>query len=165
MSEQPATLDVLNEWRTYCLIQCQAHNKMRSIYKHRNYALAVPAILLSTIGGAANISVGANNCNNSISWLSVLFGTIGLTSAAMFSIHRYLHLPELQKEHDIYADEFEKLSNEITLQLTLDHEKGSQAYRNLAEFMKECKRSMDVLIDKAPPIFASVEENIKKQLT
>lgn len=152
------TVDILKEWRIYSLRQAKMHNVMRSIYRFRNLSLAIPAILLSTVSGSANISMGSRSCSEGNNWLSILFGALGLSSAAMFSIHRYLNLPELQKEHDFYADEFEKLGNEITMQLTLDTEEGSQAYRNLAEFMKECKKTLDVLIDKAPPVFGRIEK-------
>ena len=152
-----STTELLAQWQDYCLSQSKMHNEMRSIFKRRNYSLAIPAILLSTVGGTANIGMGARTCSDDTNWLSVLFGSIGLVSAAMFSIHRYLCLPELQKEHDFYADEFEKLGNEIAMQLALDKEDGSRAYRNLAEFMKECKKTLDVLIDKAPPVSRKIE--------
>lgn len=155
---------LLREWEMYSRKQALMHNKMRATMRWRNYTLAIPAILLTTISGSANISLGAQNeCGQRDHWLPIVFGSMGLMSAAMFSIHRYLTLPELQKEHDFYSDEFEKLSLEINMQLVLDQNNQSKTYRNIDEFIKECKKRLDVLIDKAPAISGRVAKEVERK--
>jgi hypothetical protein len=136
---------------------------MRAIFRHRNFYIAIPAIVLSTISGSATISLSTQFERLNI--LGILFGSMALIASAMFSIHRYLQLPELQREYDFYSCEFEKLRLEIKLQLTLvKTAPDASVYRNIGEFSKEIKKRMDILIDKGPSYFSGVEKSIEEQM-
>jgi hypothetical protein len=54
--------------------------------------------------------------------------------------------------HDMYADMYANLSNEIDMQLILDDSFDSKMFVNKREFIKYCKGRLDILVDKAPPI-------------
>lgn len=154
---------LLKEWMVYCDIQCKCHELSRTYFSILNLCLSIPAIGLSTIAGSGNIGVGSNDqCNNSSSWLSIFFGVLGLISASLFTIHRTMGLPELQKQHDFYACEFQKLSNEIKMQLILDRKEEYHTYKNIAEFVKECKKTLDNLIDRSPIIPDTIIRKVNK---
>jgi hypothetical protein len=147
----------------YCDKRSRINNEMQTIFRHRNFYIAIPAIIISTISGSGTISLSVHLEKYNI--LGILFGSMALIAAALFSVHRYLQLPELQKEYTIYSDEFEKLRIEIKLQLTLDRdEPESSCYRNLPEFAKESKKRLDILIDKSPAFFKKVEKRVDKQM-
>lgn len=158
---------LLKEWEKFCDEQSRLHDASRSYYKKLNYNIAIPAILLSTIGGTANIGISGNECSDKHDsdadsykrWLPVVFGSIGLFSAALFTIHRYMSIPELQKEHDFYSDEYAKLFNEIKMQLFICNS-PHKTYINLTEFTKSCKRTLDVLVDKEPPIPGKIRKKV-----
>lgn len=160
--EEDGLRSLLIEWQEYCSAQSEIHDRMRAILRFRNYMLYLPAILLSTIAGGGNIGIGAQSCGSN-SWLPIMFGSFGLASAAIITVHKYLNLAPLQELHDIYSDEFEKIAKDIRMQTVLGT--GSETYRNLSEFAKDCKKRLDPIIDKAPPTFKSVQlsvENLRK---
>jgi hypothetical protein len=147
----------------YCDKRARIMTIQHTIFRLRNFYIAIPAIIISTISGSATISLSAHFEKYNV--LGIVFGSLTLISAAMFSVHRYLQLPELQKEYDIYADEFEKLKIEIKLQLILDKDDPeSSVYRNLPEFAKDAKKRLDILIDKSPAYFERVEKRVDKQM-
>lgn len=167
VSNENELLLLLSEWETYAEQQACMHDQARAYFRNSNYSLAIPAIILSTIGGTGNIGISSSSCNGT-NLLNILFGSIGLISATLFTIHRYLNLPELQQQHDFYSDEFEKLSKEIHLQLIIRND-SHRTYASLVEFAKECKKQMDIIIDKAPAIPKSItfaeEKKRGKKLT
>jgi hypothetical protein len=157
-------VSLLKEWQGFCEEQCILHDMCRGRYKKLNYFFAIPAILLSTVGGTANIGLSGNSCSvdGEQKWLSIVFGSLGLSSAALFTIHRYMNLPELQQQHEFYSGEYAKLLNEIKMQLFID---GSEnpTYHNLVEFVKACKQKLDSQIDKAPSIARSIAKKYDMQ--
>ncbi len=153
---------LLLEWMKYCEIQSECQDVCRLRVTYMNYALLFPAVILSTVSGSANIGVGSSNsdsCNNSQSVLTIIFGTMSLISAALYTFIRTTMLPEKAKEHAFYSDEYQKLAQEIKLQIATH----SHAYRNQTEFVKQCKRNLDYLIDKAPIVDGSILKRITKK--
>lgn len=166
MSELDNEIILLKEWMEDCEKRCKCHSLSQTYYSILNLCLSIPAIGLSTVAGSGNIGVGSSTsgtCNNSKSWLSILFGTLGLVSASLFTIHRSMAFPELQKAHGFYSCEFEKLALEIKMQLVLDKKTEYHTYKNIAEFMKECKKNMDILIDRAPIIPDNIVKKVAAQ--
>lgn len=156
-------VSLLKEWQVFCEDQCLMHDMCSDRFKKLNYWFAIPAILLSTVGGTANIGVASDTCQNDRSdkWLSIFFGSIGLLSAALFTIHRYMDLPELQQKHEFYSGEYAKLFNEIKMHLFINHSENP-TYKNLVEFVKACKTKLDSLIDKSPPIVRPVVKKFER---
>ena len=154
---------LLRQWREYSGAQARLHDLSRASFRALDHGLALPAILLSTVAGTANIGVGATGGGlgaDGRSWVTVAFGVMGLLSASLFAVHRYLRLPEMRQQHDMFSDEFAKLEGEVHLHTALHDVEAAPvgemtpvtAYRNLGELAKQVKRSLDSLIDKAPPI-------------
>lgn len=137
------------------------HNCSRARFRSYNYAIALPAIVISTVSGTGTIGIGMHD-GSKANWVSILFGCMALTSASLFAVHRYMQLPELQSQHDIYSDEFEKLEAEIKMHVALlvDMESGDtndvSAFRNVGELTKHVKKTLDCLIDKAPAIQSDI---------
>jgi hypothetical protein len=161
--QQDQDIDLLTSWLNYCELQADCHDKNTVACKTLNFLIYMPAILLSVVAGTANIGVGSTsqqNCTESgKNWMTIGFGAMGLLSGALFSLQRSLQLPELQTIHKFYADEYTKLAMEIRMQIVLDATTRYQAYKTMGEFIKHCKRSLDVLIDRAP----LVDERIKNK--
>lgn len=131
-----------------------------SFFRTVNYMIAIPAILLSTFSGAGSIGL-ASSCDADS--LSIALGFLVLISGAMFSIHRYMNIPELQQMHDFYGDEFYKLSNSIRLNLVLSSDE-SRSFKNIQEYAKFIKGQIDICIDKAPGIPRHIVRKTKKRL-
>lgn len=160
-NEKSRCISLLIEWCEFCDENSALHDLNRGLFRQMNNWLSIPAILISTIGGAANIG-SSNQCNGDPRWLPIFFGGMSLTAAALFTIHRNLSISELQQQHDFYSDEYAKLANEIKMQLFIDNS-DSKTYKNLVEFCKDCKHHLDVIMDKAPPVNAAIREKYLKQ--
>lgn len=151
--------NLLQEWYRFAQEQAILHDMCRSYFRSYGNNLAISAILLSTVGGAS--SIATSSVIKHYSWLPILFGGVGLFSGALMSIHRFLNLPELQRAHNFYSDEYAKLKNEIYMQLHI-YKGFSKTYTNLTEFSKKCKHTLDSLIDCSPPIRTHIMINYEK---
>lgn len=151
---------LLQNWEKFCDEQSQMHTVSVSYFRTINYLIAIPAILLSTFSGAGSIGL-ASSCDTDS--LSIALGFLVLVSGAMFSIHRYMNIPELQQMHDFYGDEFYKLSNSIRLNLVLSTD-DSRSFRNIQEYAKFIKGQIDICVDKAPGIPRHVLSRTKQRL-
>jgi hypothetical protein len=160
MDTSEQCIELLHEWSDFCEVQSVLHDMCRGHFRKWNVMIAIPAILLSTVGGAANISISRDPSQDH-QIKTIIFGSFSLASAACFTIHRYLSLPELQQSHDFYSDEYAKLMNEIRMQLKIDHSEH-KTYCHIVEFCKACKRELDILIDKAPAIPMNIRNKYKK---
>lgn len=144
---------LLQEWEQFANDQCVLHEEARRHFKLHNYMLAIPAIILSTVSGTGNIGLSSSECTSGI--LSIAFGSLALVSASLFSIHRYMNLPELQQMHEFYSDEFTKIANEIRMNIVLRND-ASKTYTSIHEFTKNIKKHLDICIDKAPAVPMSI---------
>jgi hypothetical protein len=160
MKSQDEINVLLHNWEKFCEEQSKMHSISVSFFRTINYMIAIPAILLSTFSGAGSIGL-ASNCDSDS--LSIALGFLVLISGAMFSVHRYMNIPELQQMHDFYGDEFYKLSNSIRLNLVLSEDE-SRSFKNIQEYAKFIKSQIDICVDKAPGIPRHVLQKVKKQL-
>ena len=147
MDESTNCITLLTGWHDFCDKQRILHDLSRGYFRTLNMSLSIPSIMLSTIGGAANIGFASSNN----AWSSIFFGSMSLLAAGLITVHRNLSIAELQQQHDFYSDEFAKLANEIKMHLYIENT-DSKTYKNIVEFCKDCKHHLDVLIDKAPPV-------------
>ena len=63
MNETTTTQDctsLLKEWEEFCRVQCTLHDKARAHFRKWNLAMAIPAILLTSASGAANIGMSGD---------------------------------------------------------------------------------------------------------
>ena len=142
---------LLAGWREYCQQNSVMHDRSRGYFKSLNHSMMIPSMILSSVSGIGTIGVGSNEGSR---WAVVSLGIVGLLSTCLVSIHRFMNIAELQREHDLYSDMFKNLMNEIDMQLVLDEggQEMSKMFTNKFEFAKYCKNRLDVLIDKAPAI-------------
>lgn len=150
-------IDVLTTWKGTCDQNAQHHEQCRIVMRFRNLALSIPAILLSTLSGITNLSNLTSLMSDDFDKEVVqsLSGTLSLIAATLFALHRYLTLPELQKEHAMYSNAYTRLANEIHLYTQLVSSR-ERTYRNTEELLKDVKHRLDILIDMAPPLLPGV---------
>lgn len=157
-------MDVLTKWHRVCNDSSYHHEQCRIIVRFRNLAIAIPAILLSTLSGITNLtSLTSLLMNNDIDseLVQSLSGTLSLIAATLFALHRYLTLPELQAAHTIYSNAFARLGNDIQLHTQLITSR-ERMYRNSDELLKDIKHRMDILIDQAPPLLPLVASKARR---
>lgn len=148
---------LLIEWQEFCDDQSTIHGLCSSHYRLWGNIISVVAILFSTIGGTANLATVYKHDDS----LSIFFGAISIASGGLMSIHRTLNYPELERSHRFYSDQYEKIKNEIDMQLNI-HMCMNKTYANLVEFCKSMKNQMDSLIDQSPFVPSYIEKNFIK---
>lgn len=141
-------IKLLKEWMDYCLVQSELHNSARTHYKKVHKLVFIPATILSGVSGVSSIT---NIMTEKYIIMGIAFGCMSIVSVALFTLHNNFRVAEKQSMHDLYGDSFYNLHNEIKVHLTLESS-DDRGYRTLAEYVKECKQRLEIMIDKAPPI-------------
>lgn len=154
-------LELLNEWIVIAKNYCWLHSTSCKLFQGLNFSILIPIITVSTIAGALNLT--QFTCSSS--YISYILGFMSLGSAALSTIHNTLKFGERAELHKATADEFDKLTREISVE-TLLTDTEAKTYANLAEFIKECNDRFNRLIEKSPSIPERVMirfEKIKQQ--
>ena len=161
LTNEQEVLDLLGQWEQFADERSELHGKARRYYKLLNYSLAIPAILLTTVAGTGNIGLSTSMCDDTA--LSIAFGAMGIVAASLFSIHRYVNIPELQQTHDFFGDEFYKLGNEIRLNIVIRHDER-RTFASVIELSKSIKKNFDICVAKAPalPWIITTRETARK---
>ncbi len=156
-------MDVLSAWKRTCDVNAQLHERCRIVMRFRNLALSIPAILLSMVSGITNltnfnriVSQGAGGHSEEV--LSSVSGILSLAAATLFALHRYLTIPELQRDHMLFSNAFTRLGNEILMHMTLV-ESQHRAFSTTDELLKHVKHRLDLLIEQSPPLLSTVAAN------
>lgn len=147
---------LLNEWKISASENSIAHIKACKQFKYLNHSLMITSLLLSCVSNASSLMISSNvtniSCVHNSNWVIFSLNIVGLVSACIISIHRFLNLAELQKEHDIFGDLYEILAKDIDLHVAIDIENDTNGrmFVSIIEFSKHCKSRLDMYIDKAP---------------
>lgn len=160
MSTNAELLHVIEGWRNRCQTFEKMHSMSRVYYRNLNHSIMITSLMMSSLSSIASLTVviGNKSCeSNTINIPLVVFNSIGIVASLLLTIHRFLRLSELQKEHDFYSDMFCILGNEITLQIALD-QSDAKMFVSLSEYAKYCKQKLDILIDKDPAIPGFIEK-------
>lgn len=157
-----AASKLLQQWRSYCHCQALLHNMSCGHFKVLNHALSITSMLLGsfsglTVIGVASSSIGKPSAQTDddyyYSIVIISMGVAGVLASTLASIHKFLGVAELQREHGLYSDMFENLMNDIDMHIVLDSNRSiSRMFVNTGESLKYCKHRLNLLVDKAPPI-------------
>lgn len=155
---------VLQEWGDYCAKKTKLHDQSRIFYMTLNNATTIPATLISAIASIAIIGISSNptlECNHdgTTNWITLGFSSMNLLASASLTLAQFMKFGEYQKLNETVANDYEKLALEINMQLSLQY---GGSYRNIAELMKNTKRHLDALIDKAPPVPKHIEKKMQE---
>ena len=144
-----AEIELLKKWgeisASYRILHYHAHRK----FKHMNYAFTIPAIILSTITGAANISQKnfpeGHVRDNAI----LIIGTLNIGTGIITTVAQFLRVSELQESHRIASIAYGKLSRNISTELSLPPYERSYSG---SEMVQLAKVEMDRLVEQSPII-------------
>jgi hypothetical protein len=146
---------LLHEWREFCVLHTRLHEAESNRCRFLNNMISFPAIILSSVASLATVFQGVASTADPVggaNWLSVGFGLLGVTSSGLFVTQQVLALPEQQRDHHLFSCEYEKLSKEIQLHIALCADASSRTFANVGELLKHCKKTLDTLHDRAPPV-------------
>lgn len=144
---------VLSEWRSIVIDFSRLHNSS-IFYGWANTAMVVPASLLSLLAGGISISLASSNsgeCPSEGRAMQVASGILSLAAASITTLATTFKLSERSERHKVSADEFERLSREISVAMLLDSSER-RTFASLSEFLKWCNDRINNLMDRAPPL-------------
>lgn len=150
-------MELLNEWIIIAKNYSWLHNASAKLFQGLNYSLIIPIISVSTLGGALNLT--QFTCTNT--YIGYILGFLSLGSAALSTVHNTLKFGERSELHKATADEFDKLTREISVE-TLLSDTEAKTYANLAEFIKDCNDRFNRLVEKSPSIPEKVMNKFEK---
>ena len=93
--------------------------------------------------------------------LNLVSGILAITSAALATLQNKCKFGERSARHKSSADEFDKLSREISVAMLITNTKG-KTYANIAEFIKECNDRFNRLIERSPSVPDRVFNRLKR---
>lgn len=142
--------DLLKEWAEKGRYYSWMHNKTSVDYGRLNNLLTLPMILISTISGSANFSMmGQENTTFLLSTLlPFVIGTMGLTSAILSSLTKFLKTAELAEKHTMFYRQFNILVRSICLELSLPRIQRKKPF----DILNVNRHELDRLVNEAPCI-------------
>lgn len=141
---------LLLHWVHVCREQCTLHSMCRSYYRFWENTMFMVSIVLSSATGISSLINPEDDDTNSRP-VRIIFGIIGIISSVMMTIYRQLNLNELACSHDFYSTEYNKLKDDISMNLLLN-DTSHKMFANLQEYVKRCKSNLSSLNERSPPI-------------
>ena len=139
-------LDLLGRWFEICNNYTHLHYLSFEYYRKINYMLMIPIITITTGSGSFNL---ASSFYPTVFSVQLTLGILGLLTGMISSIYSFMEIPQLQEQHNMYSNHFEKFARSIEMELVLCKNK-SKTYSSLGEFIKIIKSEIDRLIDNGP---------------
>jgi hypothetical protein len=153
--------DLLKEWAEKGRYYAWMHNKTSVDYGRLNNLLTLPMIFISTISGSATFSlVGQQHYTLFLSTvLPLVIGTMGLTSAILSSLTKFLSTAELAEKHSMFYRQFNILVRRICLELSLPRIQRKKPF----EILNVNRHEFDRLVNEAPNIPEHVVSEFNKR--
>ena len=139
-------LDLLGRWFEICNNYTHLHYLSFEYYRKINYLLMIPIITITTCSGSFNLALSFYPTVFSV---QLILGILGLLTGMISSIYSFMEIHQLQEQHNMYSNHFEKFARSIEMELVL-YKNKSKTYSSLGEFIKIIKSEIDRLIDNGP---------------
>jgi hypothetical protein len=140
--------DLLKQWCEKAACYRWLHENAQAYFQRRHYIMTIPVIVLSTVAGTANFSLGSLVSSDSKEWYSMGIGAINLISGLIATLANFFRFAERMESHRSSGIQFSKFQRNISAELAL-----SPAEReNARDFVKLCRSEYDKLIEQSPPI-------------
>nr|QOI90523.1 hypothetical protein HWQ62_00388 [Pyramimonas orientalis virus] len=142
--------DLLKEWAEKGRYYSWMHHKTSVDYARLNNILTLPLILISTMSGSANFSLVGKSHNTFIftTLLPFVIGSMGITTAILSSLTKFLKTAELTEKHTMFYRQFNILVRNICLELSLPKEQRKKP----SDTLNFNRRELDRLVNEAPNI-------------
>jgi len=143
-----------------CQIWREPHMKTHSIFKKKYYRLTIPVIVLSSITGGANLSLGSisTSANNNI--INLVIGAIGIIISILSTLNNIFSFSKRKDEHYRASNDWYRLHRLIKTELSLERDRRIEITKFFNMVMHEIER----IHDYQPNIRNDVLSNFKKAL-
>tara|TARA_Y100000590_G_C15604820_1_gene971563 strand:+ start:425 stop:1168 length:744 start_codon:yes stop_codon:yes gene_type:complete len=141
------------------------HDKAAKYFKKQNTWLTLPVIAISTMTGSANFLIagaaGAEDGHiDEPPVLPMVIGAMNLGVAVIGALNQFLRLAENAENHKVAGVAFGSFSRHISCELSIPRSDRDVAQ----EFVNNCKKEFDRMIENAPDIPDDIVEKFCKMI-
>lgn len=152
---------MLKDWGEKTRYYSWMHKKSGEYYSQLNNALSIPMIIISTMTASANFTMAGNSqmSEERTIVIPILTGTASVIAAILSALTKFLQSAELSSKHEDCHRNFNKLTRNICLELSLPPIQRREPYDACHVFRSEYDR----LITESPsiPTFIIKKFNLK----
>jgi len=149
------TRKILVHWADYCKNQQNLHELCREFFHRWGNILSISSIIMSAASGISTLVTSNEQTKNRA--IGIIFGLVGVGSSVIMTIYRQLNFSELEKSHSFYANEYNKIKDDITVHMTINMS-SQKMYASMEEYVKFCYQQITSLNDRAPSIKISISK-------
>jgi len=154
--------NILKRYGEISSVYHHLHTRCHRRYKSRHMSFTLPVVIIGTLSGTANMSMGSFRGNDTaITIVPLIIGGFNLFSAILTTISQFLKLAELSEGHKAAAIAYGKLSRQIRLELSLDRSERSQTG---GELVKITDLTLTRLLEQGPNISKQILTSFVKQI-
>jgi hypothetical protein len=143
-----------------CQIWRELHMKTHSIFKNKYYRLTIPVIVLSSITGGANLSLGSISTSADNNIINLVIGTVGIIISILSTLNNIFSFSKRKDEHYRASNDWYRLHRLIKTELSLERNRRIDATKFFNMVLLEIER----IHDYQPNIRNDVLSNFKKSL-
>lgn len=148
---------ILKSWGENAICLQRIHDHCHHRFRRRSIMLTLPVIIMSTVTGTANFSMGSFDVTLR-ERISVIIGTVNLLAGMITTISQYLRLSELSEGHRVAALAYGKLQRNVGSELNLPRFERSVSGLHA---VKATRGEMDRLAEQSP----NIDENTTNWFT
>lgn len=171
MSKDEMQRHILKEWTDdieillkniseKCQIWRELHMKTHSIFKKKYYRLTIPVIVLSSITGGANLSLGSISTSADNNIINLVIGAIGIIISILSTLNNIFSFSKRKDEHYRASNDWYRLHRLIKTELSLERDRRIEATKFFNMVLHEIER----IHDYQPNIRNDVLSDFKKSL-
>jgi len=171
MSKDEIHRHVLKEWTDdieillkniseKCQIWRELHIKTHTIFKKKYYRLTIPVIVLSSITGGANLSLGSISTSADNNIINLVIGALGIIISILSTLNNIFSFSKRKDEHYRASNDWYRLHRLIKTELSLERDRRIEVTKFFNMVLHEIER----IHEYQPNIRNDVLNNFKKSL-
>ena len=143
-----------------CQIWRELHMKTHSIFKNKYYRLTIPVIVLSSITGGANLSLGSISTSADNNIINLVIGAVGIIISILSTLNNIFSFSKRKDEHYRASNDWYRLHRLIKTELSLERNRRIDATKFFNMVLLEIER----IHEYQPNIRNDVLSDFKKTL-
>jgi hypothetical protein len=153
---------LLAEWADIAMCYRWLHDRAEKYYKHLNYLITIPVIILSTLTGTASVGlssvVGDNLTAQKYAQLGI--GGVSIITGILSTLGNYLRFAQLQEGNRNAALNWSKFHRMIRSELSLHPDRR----QDCQDFLKHCRNDLDRMLENAPEIHVKAIDEFNSKI-
>jgi len=152
---------LLADWSDIAQCYRWMHDRSFKLYNFRTLGMSIPVIVLSTLTGAASVSIGSIMADNPVNqkWAQIGIGACSLFTGVLQTLSGTFGFAQLSEGHRVAGVSWGKLQRKIAVELQLHpHDRMDPM-----DFLNLSRQELDRLIEQSPAIPESIIKAFDKE--